>query len=173
MHALITRLSQKITQLNRFIGRTVAWCSLFLVLLVFLLAVLRYAFKLGSISMQELVIYFHAMIFMLGASYALADNEHVRVDVIYARLSAKTRAWINLVGCALFLLPMCWFIFSNSFGYVALSWNIGETSPEAGGLPYLFLLKSLLLLMPVLLALQGISMILQSLITITTGAEDD
>ena len=159
--------------MNRLIGHSVAWCSLLLVLLVFVLAVMRYVFKLGSISLQEVVIYLHGILFMLGASYTLADDEHVRVDVFYARLSTTGRAWVNLLGCGLFLLPMCWFIYSNSFGYVSLSWRIGETSSEAGGLPYLFLLKSLILIMPALLAVQGLGMMLQSIITITLERRDD
>jgi TRAP-type mannitol/chloroaromatic compound transport system permease small subunit len=173
VHSIIRNISQKINQLNRLIGQSVAWCSLLLVLLVFVIAVLRYVFKFGSISMQEIVIYLHGMIFMLGASYTLADDEHVRVDVFYARFSNSMRAWINLLGCTLFLLPMCWFIYSNSFNYVAQSWQIGETSSEAGGLPYLFLLKSLLLAMPVLLATQGLAVILKSLLIITGGSKTD
>ena len=173
MISVAARFSQQISKLNRFIGQSVAWCSLFLVLLVFTIAIMRYAFKLGSISMQEVVIYLHGMIFMLGASYAMVDDEHVRVDVFYARLSKRRKAWINLAGCSLFLLPMCWFIFTNSFAYVAMSWQISESSSESGGLPYLYLLKSLILIMPILLALQSIAVILQSFITIQTRPDAD
>ena len=164
-------IATKISALNRFIGKSVSWCSLFLVMLVFVIAVLRYAFKIGSIPMQEVVIYLHALIFMAGASYTLADDKHVRVDVIYARLAKVQKAWINLAGTVFFLFPVAVFILFASVDYVALSWRINESSPEAGGLPYLFLLKSLILIMPGLLILQGLANVLNSLVTIMEGKE--
>ena len=162
----LQQVATRITTLNRLIGKAASWSSLFLVLLVFIIAVMRYAFQIGSISMQELVIYLHALIFMIGASYTLADDGHVRVDVLYARFSDHVKAWINLGGTLLFLLPVTIFILSASVDYVSLSWRINESSPEAGGLPYLFLLKSLILVMPALLLLQGIAIACNNLVTI-------
>ncbi len=170
MSSILLSVASKINAWNRFIGKSISWCSLLLVLLVFSLAVLRYLFKIGSIPLQELVIYLHALIFMVGASYTLADDQHVRVDVIYASLSATGKAWINLAGTILFLFPVMMFILYVSVDYVSLSWRIKESSPEAGGLPYLFLLKSLILLMPGLLILQGIANVINSLLTIVTKA---
>lgn len=174
MNQLLPGISDKISAVNKQIGSLVSWCSLFLVMLVFSLAVLRYVFKIGSIPMQELVLYFHGILFMFGASYTLADDEHVRVDVFYAKMSVRSKALVNLIGCLLFLLPFCGFIFWMSLDYVLLSWRIGESSSEAGGLPYLFLLKSLILVMPLLLALQGLAVVLSSLHDLVgTGEKDD
>lgn len=164
-------IATQISALNRFIGKSVSWCSLFLVVLVFVIAVLRYAFKIGSIPMQELVIYLHALIFMAGASYTLADDKHVRVDVIYTKLPKVSKAWINLFGTVLFLFPVTAFILFTSIDYVILSWRINESSPEAGGLPYLFLLKSLILIMPGLLILQGLANVMNSIVSIMEGKE--
>ena len=171
LKASLILIATQISAFNRFIGKSVSWCSLFLVVLVFVIAVLRYAFKIGSIPMQELVIYLHALIFMAGASYTLADDKHVRVDVIYAKLSKEKKAWINLAGTILFLFPVAAFILIASVDYVALSWRINESSAEAGGLPYLFLLKSLILIMPGLLILQGLANVMNSLVTIMEGNE--
>ena len=117
--------------------------------------------------MQEAVIYLHGFLFMLTAGYTLAKDDHVRVDVFYSRLTQTQKHWVNLVGCILFLFPLCWFVFTYSLNYVLLSWRVMESSPESGGLPYLFLLKSLLLAMPVLLGLQGIHLLLSSISGLT------
>lgn len=166
-------ITASITQFNCWVGRLASWCSLLLVLLVFALAILRYLFSIGSIALQELVIYFHGMLFMLAASYTLAEDEHVRVDVFYARFSKTRKAWVNLLGTGLFLWPMCWFIFAQSLDYVLLSWRIQESSSESGGLAYLFLLKSLLLIMPVLVALQGVARFIEAIRSLTSGRHDN
>ena len=168
---IVARIAACIISFNRSLGQYAAWCSLLLVLLVFIIAILRYVFKIGSIPMQELVIYLHAIIFMVGASYTLADDGHVRVDVVYTKLSTRAKAIVNLLGTILFLLPVASFIFIISLDYVILSWKISESSPEAGGLPYLFLLKSLIVIMPILLILQGIAIFLNSLVVISQPEE--
>ena len=174
MIPFLQNINRFIESFSDWLGRTVSWCSLFLVLLVFVIAVMRYIFKIGSIPLQETVIYLHGFLFMLTAGYTLAKDEHVRVDVFYARLPKRSKHWINLVGVVLFLMPLCWFVFSYSWDYVSLSWRVQESSPESGGLPYLFLLKSLLVAMPVLLALQGLHLFLTSLSGLTrqTKASD-
>ena len=110
----------------------------------------------------------HAVVFMLGAAYTLRDEEHVRVDVFYRTMSARKRAWVDIVGVVIFLLPLCVFLAWNSWDFVAQSWSIRESSREPGGLPYPFLplLKSVILLMPVAVALQGLSLFLAALRTV-------
>ena len=162
----LTQFAEHVSSLNRAIGKLISWSSLFLVILVFVIAVLRYAFKIGSIPMQELVLYLHGIIFMLGASYTLADEGHVRVDILYSKFSATKKAWINLLGTLFFLFPVCILIFYMSYGYVELSWRINESSSEAGGLPYLFLFKSMILILPSLLMLQGLAVVAQSISTL-------
>jgi TRAP-type mannitol/chloroaromatic compound transport system permease small subunit len=124
--------------------------------------VLRYGFDSGSIALQESVTYMHAMLFMLGAAYTLRQNGHVRVDIFYQRFSRRGRAWVDLLGTLVLLIPVCLFILSSSFDYVADAWSVKEGSREAGGLPYVYWLKSVILLMPLLLLLQGLIWLLRN-----------
>ena len=149
-------------------GRVTAWLTLFMVVVTFLVVVMRYLFAAGFIWVQESVVWMHAVVFMLGAAYTLRDEEHVRVDVFYRTMSARKRAWVDIVGVVIFLLPLCVFLAWNSWDFVAQSWSIRESSREPGGLPYPFLplLKSVILLMPVAVALQGLSLFLAALRTV-------
>jgi len=136
-----------------------------MVLVTFVVVVMRYVFDAGLIWVQESVIWMHAAVFMLGAAYTLRDEEHVRVDVFYRNMSPRRRAWVDLIGVAIFLLPLCIFLAWNSIDFVTQSWRIGEMSRESGGLPYPLvpMLKSILLLMPLAVAMQGVSLFLKSL----------
>jgi TRAP-type mannitol/chloroaromatic compound transport system permease small subunit len=146
------------------IGSAVAWLTIFMVVGTFVIVVLRYAFDLGWIAMQESIIWMHAMVFMLGAAYTLKRDEHVRVDIFYRGLSTHRRAVVDLVGTILFLLPITAFLVISSWDYVSISWMIRESSREAGGLPYPFvpILKSIIPLTAVLLGLQGIANLISS-----------
>ncbi len=158
-------LVRGIDALTSLLGRAASWLTLAMVLLTTLVVVLRYVFDLGFIWLQEGLTWMHAAVFMLGAAYTLQLDEHVRVDVFYREMSAKRRAVVNLVGVIIFLLPVTAFIFIESLGYVGDSWSDQEVSRDAGGLPYpaLPLMKSLLLVMPVLLVLQGLAIALRSI----------
>jgi TRAP-type mannitol/chloroaromatic compound transport system permease small subunit len=124
--------------------------------------VLRYGFDAGSIALQESVTYMHAMLFMLGAAYTLQLNGHVRVDIFYQRFGPRGRAWVDLLGTLFLLIPVCLYILTSSWGYVTESWAVNEGSREAGGLPYVYWLKTLLVAMPLLLLLQGVAWLLRS-----------
>lgn len=141
--------------INEWIGRAVAWLTLLMVIITFTVVVLRYGFDQGSIAMQESVMYLHALNFMLGAAYTLKHDAHVRVDIFYQQMGPRGRAGVDLFGTLLLLLPVCGFIFWTSWDYVAAAWAVQESSGEAGGLPFVYLLKSLLLLMPSLLMIQA------------------
>jgi TRAP-type mannitol/chloroaromatic compound transport system permease small subunit len=125
-------------------------------------------FDFGLIWLQESVTWMHAAVFMLGAAYTLRDEEHVRVDIFYRNASEKRRAWVDLVGVVMFLLPLCGFLALKAYDFVAISWTMQEASRESGGLPYpmLPLLKTALIIMPALVALQGVSLMMRSLATI-------
>ena len=132
---------------------------------------MRYAFDAGLIWLQESVIWMHAVVFMLGAAYTLQQEDHVRVDVFYRTMSAKRRALVDLVGVIIFLFPLCVFLGWKSFDFVAASWSLREASRESGGLPYplIPLLKTVLVLMPAAVALQGMSLLLRSLQVLRRG----
>lgn len=148
-------------------GRSIAWLLLLMVLISFSVAVLRYLFDIGWIALQESVTYLHAIVFMLGIPYTLNRDRHVRVDIFNRRFNARTRAWVDLLGTLVLLLPVFVALFWLSLHYVIASWSVLESSPEAGGLPLVFLLKSLLLLMPLLMILQGLAWILRNLLFLT------
>jgi len=142
-----------------------------MVIVTFVVVIMRYVFDAGLIWVQESVVWMHAVVFMLGAAYTLRAEEHVRVDIFYRSMSERRRAWVNLIGVITFLLPLCAFLAWASFDFVALSWSIGESSRESGGLPYPFvpLLKSVLLLMPLAVSLQGLSLFARSINTLRGG----
>jgi TRAP-type mannitol/chloroaromatic compound transport system permease small subunit len=155
-------------RLSTVVGKAASWFTLFMVLVTFIVVVMRYALDAGFIWVQESVVWMHAVVFMLGAAYTLHDDDHVRVDVFYRDMSPRRRALVDLFGVIIFLLPVCAFLAWNSWDFVLQSWRIGESSREPGGLPYPFLplLKSALLLMPLTVALQGVSLLHKSLLTI-------
>ena len=149
-------------------GQLASWLTLFMVLVTFVVVVLRYVFDAGAVWLQESVVWMHAVVFMLGAAYTLQQDEHVRVDIFYRNMSETRRAWVDLLGAVLFLLPVSVFLAYAAWDFVAISWQLRESSREPGGLPYPLvpLLKTLLLLMPLALTLQGISMLLASIRTV-------
>jgi TRAP-type mannitol/chloroaromatic compound transport system permease small subunit len=152
--------------INEWLGRAVSWLSLCMVLVTFFVVVMRYAFDLGWIWLQESVTFMHAALFLIGAAYTLKHQGHVRVDIFFRRFTPRTRAWVDLFGSLLLLLPVCLFIFSVSWDYVAQSWRLHEGSREAGGLDGVYLLKSLILVMALLLVLQGAAMALRALLSL-------
>jgi TRAP-type mannitol/chloroaromatic compound transport system permease small subunit len=156
------QLANRIDRLSVAIGRTVAWCLLFMVLAEFALVLMRYVLGVGSIWLQESVIYAHAALFMLAAAWTLAADAHVRVDIFYADASPRTKAIVDLFGALLLLLPFALALLYLSFPYVARSWAILEGSRETSGLPAVFLLKSLIPLFAALLALQGVAQALRA-----------
>jgi len=134
-----------------------------MVLITFAVVLLRYLFDTGWIAMQESVSYLHALVFMLGAAYTLKQGGHVRVDILYQKMGIRAKAWVNLFGTLFLLFPVALFILFTSWEYVVESWKVLEGSREAGGLPGVFLLKTLILLLPLTLLLQGLSLVLKSL----------
>lgn len=151
---------------TQWMGRVIAWFCLLLVALTVFVVLLRYLFGMGSIAVQESITYVHSIIFMLGLAVALQRGGHVRVDIFYRNFSVRRKAWIDLCGGLFFLMPFCGLIFFSSWDYVLASWAIKETSAESGGIAAVFLLKSLMIVMPITLALQGLSQILTSLLSI-------
>lgn len=150
-------LADRIDRLNGAIGRAAAWAVLFVVLVQFAVVLLRYVFGLGSIWLTESIMYGHALMFMLAAAWTLQAGGHVRVDVFYADASPRTKAWVDLLGALLLLLPFMLLLLWFALPYVLRSWNIFERSRETSGIPAVFLLKSLIPLFALLMALQGVA----------------
>lgn len=162
MQALIS-FAKAIDALNQRIGSWVAWLALIMVLVQFVVVLMRYVFGMGSIAMQESIIYMHGILFMVGAGYTLLHGGHVRVDIFYREATPKHKAKVDIFGVLAFLLPVCVLLWFYSWPYVVNSWNVYEGSKETSGIQAVFLLKTIVLVFVVLIALQGISLAIHSL----------
>ena len=140
-----------------------------MVLVTCTVVVMRYGLDMGSVLLQDVVLYLHGGLFLLGSAFALKRGAHVRVDIFYRSFSDVKKAWVDLLGNVIFLQPVCWMIFFYSWGYVEFSWRILEVSPEPDGLPFVYIQKSLLIALAILLGLQSLSEIFKSQITIRNG----
>ena len=163
---VLKTLSSLIDKINEWVGRGVAWVTLGLVLVVFTDVVMRYIFNKSFVFTQELEWHIFGFIFLIGAGYTLLHDGHVRVDIIYQRLGLKGRAWINLFGVLLFLIPGCIMVISTSWKFAANSFAMLEGSPDPGGIPFRFILKGCIPLGFTLLLFQGISLGLHSFMQI-------
>src|SRR5690625_1507794 len=150
--------------INDLVGRWVRWLAVALVLVQFFVVVLRYVFGTSFMAAQQSIIYIHAVIFMAGAGYTLLKDGHVRVDIFYGEASRKTQALVDFFGSLLMLIPSCLVILYYTWGFVMRSWRILEGPISVGGIPAVFLLKSLIPVFAGLLLLQGISMALRNLL---------
>jgi TRAP-type mannitol/chloroaromatic compound transport system permease small subunit len=160
---LAAQIAVSIDRLNHAIGRSAAWLALAMVLVQFAVVVLRYVFGIGSIMLQEAIVYMHGVLFMMAAADTLLQDEHVRVDIFYARAAARRKALVNLLGCAFFILPFCFLIAFVSLDYVSMAWSVREGSRETSGIQGVYLLKTIILVFAAQLALQAISGILKNL----------
>ncbi len=167
-------LADRIHRFSAATGSLIAWLTLPMVIATFLIALLRYAFAQNWIWMQELVVWMHAVVFMLAAAYTLQADEHVRVDIFYRELSPRRKAWVNLLGALVFLLPVSLMLIVTSMDYVVTSWSIGEGSREAGGLPFPFVpaLKSVIPLAFVLIVIEGAAIALDAYLTLSQPQTD-
>ncbi len=158
----VNALVRGIDILNEYIGRTVAWFALFMVLMQFTVVLLRYVFGLGFIPMQESVLFMHSILFLVGAGYTLLHDSHVRVDILYRPASERRKALINFFGVLFFLWPLCVVMVWKGWVFVGAAVRVWEGSPEGTFMPF-WLLKTLILAFPLLLSLQGFSMAAKSL----------
>ena len=158
--------------LDSFSEMTGRFCSWFVAIMTFItctVVVMRYGLDLGSVFLQDVVLYLHGALFLLGSSFALKRDSHVRVDIFYREFSDRKKALVDLLGHCLFLQPVCWTIFLFSWGFVELSWETMEGSPEPDALPFVYLQKSLLIVLCIFLALQSFSEILKNILKIKNG----
>lgn len=164
---MVGSLVRAIDRLNSGVGVTVAWFTLAMVLVQFAVVVLRYIFGVGSLFLQESIVYLHGTMFMLGSAYTLLREGHVRVDVFYRGAGIRTKAKVDLFGHLFLLVPVCILIFLFSYPYVANSWASLEGSRETSGIPLVFLLKSVVLVFCVLMILQGLAQALKAMLLLS------
>ena len=184
MGSKITTIIHWLDALAEGTGRLVSWLVLLLVMLTLLVAIPRYllsnewflGLQLLSLDWEAIravysrnvnilndsIQYVHAIIFMLGVSYALKCGDHVRIDIVYRNMRPRTQAWVNIIGCLILFYPMFIFLLVMSWQYVFNAWAVMETSSRPGGLPYIYILKTFLLIMPVMMILQGTAILLRN-----------
>jgi TRAP-type mannitol/chloroaromatic compound transport system permease small subunit len=167
---LLLRLADGADALNRAIGLSARWLAVGVVLVQFVVVVLRYAYGSSFVWMQEGVIYLHAFLFMLAIGYAYLLDAHVRVDFFYAHWRERTKAWVDLLGVLVAVWPFCGLLVWASWTYVAMSFRLGEGPLQYGGLPLQPYLKALIIAMAVLLALQGLSVVIRAAAVIAGAA---
>lgn len=160
-------IAHVIDTVNQYLGKTCSWLTLFLVLGTTIVVILRYGFGIGATALQEAVLYGHALVFMGAAAWTMQRNAHVRVDIFYQQFSGRRQALVEIMGNVLFLLPVCLFLGWASWDYVGNAWATYEGSSESGGLKFVYLQKSIILLLVASLTLQGISNLIKALYVIT------
>lgn len=158
----MTRFAQIIDTFSEWSGRLFSWLALFMVIMMTVNVLMRYAFAAGVPWQQEVVRFAHGMLFLGGAAYALKHEALVRVDVLYQGMNAHKAAWVNIIGTILFLWPTCFTLIYFSLDFVLGSWEILEGSAEYKGMPGVFLFKSFIWLAGGMLALQGVSLVIHS-----------
>jgi len=160
---LVVRL---IDGLNDKIGHFISWLCTLLVLVVCYDVFTRYVLNISSVAVQELEWHLFAVIFLIGAAYTLKQDGHVRVDVFYSHMSPRKKAFIDLFGGLIFLIPFSLLVIFTSHGFVQMSWSVMETSPDPGGLPFRYLLKAMIPVGFVLVLLQGLALTLRAFFTL-------
>ncbi len=168
MNAL-EKIADIIDATSTFIGRTLSWVMVPVVVVSFSVVMMRYTLGKGYPWLQEVYIWLHGAAVLLCAAWVLKEGGHVRVDLLYKKWSAKAKAWADLVGLAVFLYPMMGFLFWWSLPGVQRSWRLLERSPTNDGLQFAYLMKTVIPVFCVLVMIQGLSMGIRSLLVIWRG----
>lgn len=150
-------IARAIDALNTRVGNAIAWTAFIMVLVQFGVVILRYVFAFSNTALSESIWYLHGLLFMIGAGYTLLHDGHVRVDVFYREASQRYRAWVDLLGSLLFLIPLCMLTVWLSWSYVINAWIVLEGSLELSGLPLVFLYKTVIWAFALVVGLQGVS----------------
>lgn len=172
-HPVVDSIMQNIDSFNLQLCKLVSWFTLLMVIVMFSIVILRYGFSMGWIAMQESVLYLHAMVFLLGSAHTLRTNEHVRVDIFYRGFTPQKQAKVDIFGSLFLLMPVNIFVFIISFDYVARSWSILEASQEAGGIPAVFFLKTLILVFAGTMVLQGVAEVIRNCLQLIQSKNTD
>lgn len=173
LFSLCQAIDRRCSGFSVVLGKSVAWLTALMALTTTAIVIGRALFDMGSIGLQDSVTYMHALVLMCAAAYTLRCDGHVRVDIFYRRYSPIQKAWLDALGAVLLLLPFCVFTIGISWHYAANAWAIREGSIDAGGIPAVFLLKTLIPLNGLLLGLQGIAELARQLVALTYASDHD
>jgi len=163
MTPVLIRIDRAFERVSSWVGSFSAVLLLLLLTNVFYDVVMRYVFNDVSIGMQELEWHLYSMIFLFGIAYTLSVDGHVRVDLVYERLSARKRALIDILGTLLLLWPFCFLVAGYGIGFAHEAYQFGETSGDPGGLPYRWLIKAMIPVAFVCVLVSSVGFILHSL----------
>ncbi len=163
---VLKKISQVIDGFSDKVGSLVGWLTTLMVLIVFYDTVMRYAWNKGNVALQELEWHLFAIVFLIGAAYTLKEGGHVRVDILFIKFSDKTKAWVDFLGTLVFLIPFSIMVILSTKGFIENSWAVKEVSPDPGGLPARYILKSMIPLGFTLVIIQGFSQMIKSLVVI-------
>ena len=155
-------IADGIDRMNQIIGRGITFISFLMVIVVTVDVIMRYLFRISFVFVQEMEWYMFAVLFLVGAGFTLLHDAHVRLDLFYQRYSPYWQAWTNLLGTIFFLLPGCYLIIATSYKFALNSWSMWEGSPDPGGIPFRYLLKTMIPFGFSLVALQGVSLGIRS-----------
>ena len=164
MLTVLSALMRTINGLNKLIGLIFSWAAVGIVLVCFAVVFERYVFGVTRLWAQDLYVWLNGAMFTGVAAFALLRGDHVRVDIFYRPASPRRKAIADLIGVIVFLLPFTYVVYEYCIGFVQRSWGLKEASANVGGMPGLFILKSFIIAFAVLVALQGISMAVRSIL---------
>lgn len=168
---VVATLMRVFSGINRVVGNVVSWLALAIVVVCFTVVVQRYLLATTQVWMQDLYVWLNGAMFTAVAGFALLRDDHVRVDILYRPASARTKAAIDLLGVVIFIVPYCWVIWAYGQPSLERSWRLLEASPNVGGMPGYFILKSFIIVFAALILVQGLAMALRSIL-ILGGRED-
>ena len=168
---MITQTISALERVTDIVGSAVATLVPIMAIVTLIIVIMRYALDMGSIALQESVLYMHGTFFMLGLAYALQTDSHVRVDIVYSRMPPHVKRWVNLCGHVFLLIPLAVVLIVYSWDYVFASWRVRESSPEVGGIPGIYLLKSLIPVSSALLIMQALCEITRMLLEFRKSAD--
>ncbi len=151
------RIANAIDALNIHVGKTIAWAAFLMVIVQFAVVILRYVFAFSNTALSESIWYMHGLLFMIGAGYTLLYDGHVRVDVLYREANPRYKAWVDMLGSLIFIIPLCIITIWLSWGYVINAWIVLEGSTELSGLSLIFLYKTVIWVFAALVGLQAVS----------------
>lgn len=174
--ALARALSAVAGRIDAFqdaVGRGVAWLSFLMVAVVAADVIMRYLFRISFVFVQELEWHLFAALYLLAAGYTLLHDDHVRVDIVYSRLSPRAKAWLDFILTLIFLFPACILMLHTAWPFVLSSWAAREGSPDPGGIPARYALKAVIVAAFALLALQGVSLAIKSFLIATGRAQPE
>lgn len=168
---LLVGFIRAVSAINRWVGLTLSWLALAVVLVCFAVVVQRYFLHVTQLWMQDLYVWLSGAMFTGVAGFALLRDDHVRVDILYARWSTRGKAVADLVGVAIFLLPFVIIVALYATPFVMRSWRIYEGSANVGGMPGLFILKTFILVFCALVGLQGLAIACRSILVLAGHEE--